>query len=67
MMGVSTSGGGPVLIGSFENPLVPFWVWLAFSEWPSLATWIGGGIVMTAVIVDVVMKTRTAHEQQPQH
>jgi drug/metabolite transporter (DMT)-like permease len=61
------SATSSALIGSFENPLAPFWVWLAFSERPTIATWIGGGIVMTAVIVDVVMKTKTARELQPQH
>ncbi|SFJ84074.1 Permease of the drug/metabolite transporter (DMT) superfamily [Bosea sp. OK403] len=46
------------LIGSMENPLAPLWVWLAFSERPSLPAWIGGSIVMTAVIVDVLVKSR---------
>jgi drug/metabolite transporter (DMT)-like permease len=45
------------LIGSTENPLAPLWVWLAFSERPSLPAWIGGSIVMAAVIVDVLVKS----------
>jgi drug/metabolite transporter (DMT)-like permease len=45
------------LIGSMENPLAPLWVWLAFSERPSLPAWIGGSIVMTAVVVDVLVKS----------
>jgi len=48
------------LIGSIENPLAPLWVWLAFGESPSLSTWIGGSIVMTAVFTDVLIKSRRA-------
>ena len=46
------------LIGSMENPLAPFWVWLAFGELPAWATWIGGGLVMGAVIFDVLTKSK---------
>lgn len=46
------------LIGSMENPLAPLWVWLAFGEQPLTATWIGGGLVMAAVILDVLLKSR---------
>jgi drug/metabolite transporter (DMT)-like permease len=46
------------LIGSMENPLAPLWVWLAFGEHPARATWIGGGLVMGAVILDVLAKPR---------
>lgn len=45
------------LIGSMENPLAPLWVWLAFGEKPTLSTWIGGGIVMAAVLGDVLVKS----------
>ncbi|CAN7371706.1 DMT family transporter [Pararhizobium sp. LjRoot238] len=45
------------LIGSMENPLAPLWVWLAFGERPSLSTWIGGSIVMVAVIGDVLVRS----------
>lgn len=45
------------LIGSMENPLAPLWVWLVFSEKPSLSTWIGGSIVMAAVVGDVLIKS----------
>lgn len=45
------------LIGSLENPLAPLWVWLAFAEMPSRSTWIGGGIVMAAVVGDVLVKS----------
>lgn len=45
------------LIGSLENPLAPLWVWLVFSEAPSPSTWIGGGIVMAAVVGDVLLRS----------
>lgn len=46
------------LIGSLENPLAPLWVWLAFGELPAWATWVGGGLVMGAVIFDVLTKSK---------
>ncbi|CAN7328366.1 DMT family transporter [Rhizobium rhizogenes] len=46
------------LIGSMENPLAPLWVWLAFGELPAWATWLGGGLVMGAVIFDVLTKSK---------
>lgn len=45
------------LVGSLENPLAPLWVWLAFGEAPALATWIGGTIVMSAVLGEVIVKS----------
>lgn len=45
------------LIGSLENPLAPLWVWLAFGEVPAPATWIGGIIVMAAVLGEVLLKS----------
>lgn len=46
------------LIGSLENPLAPLWVWLAFGERPTMASLIGGTIVMAAVIGDIALKSR---------
>lgn len=46
------------LIGSMENPLAPLWVWLAFGERPLPTTFIGGGLVMGAVVLDVLAKSR---------
>ncbi|MCX8997218.1 DMT family transporter [Rhizobiaceae bacterium BDR2-2] len=45
------------LIASIENPLAPLWVWLAFGETPALATWIGGSLVMGAVVLDILVKS----------
>lgn len=43
------------LIGALETPLAPALVWLAFGEVPSLATCIGGAIVLAAVVGDVLI------------
>ena len=39
------------LLGTFEPILAPIWVWLAHGEVPSARTLVGGGIVMSALIV----------------
>ena len=43
------------LIGTLQTPLGALWVWLAFSETPTLATLAGGAIVLAAVICDVAV------------
>jgi drug/metabolite transporter (DMT)-like permease len=45
------------LIGSLETPLAPMWVWLAFGEVPSPSTFVGGLIVMMAVVGEVLTKS----------
>jgi len=52
------SATSSALIGSMENPLAPLWVWFAFNEKPTFNAWIGGGIVMLAVIGDVGLRSR---------
>ena len=42
------------LISTLETPLMPFWVWLAFAEVPALRVFIGGALVLGAVIADIV-------------
>lgn len=46
------------LIGALEAPIAPVWVWLAFSETPSLATLVGGSIVMAAVFWHIWRSSR---------
>jgi drug/metabolite transporter (DMT)-like permease len=46
------------LIGSLETPLAPFWVWLGFGEIPSLMTCVGGGVVMAAILADMLLTAR---------
>ncbi|HET7263414.1 MAG TPA: DMT family transporter [bacterium] len=38
------------LIQAIEVPLGPLWVWFAFREVPPLPTWLGGIIIMAAVL-----------------
>jgi drug/metabolite transporter (DMT)-like permease len=42
------------LLGNLELPFAPLWVWLAFGEVPSRLTCIGGGIVLAAVLLDLL-------------
>ncbi len=49
------------LIQAIEVPLGPLWVWFAFREVPPLLTWIGGIIIMAAVLGHVATgRTREA-------
>jgi drug/metabolite transporter (DMT)-like permease len=43
------------LMGALETPLAPALVWLAFGEVPPLATCLGGAIVLTAVVGDLLV------------
>jgi drug/metabolite transporter (DMT)-like permease len=42
------------LLSSLELPFAPLWVWLAFGEVPAQPTYLGGGIVCAAVLLDLV-------------
>jgi drug/metabolite transporter (DMT)-like permease len=46
--------GQASLIATLETPLMPFWIWLAFSEVPSLRALAGGALVMGAVVADII-------------
>jgi drug/metabolite transporter (DMT)-like permease len=46
--------GQAALISTLETPLMPFWIWVAFAEIPALRVFIGGALVMGAVIADIV-------------
>jgi drug/metabolite transporter (DMT)-like permease len=48
------------LISTLETPLMPFWVWLAFAEVPAFRVFIGGALVMGAVIADIIGDMREA-------
>ena len=45
--------GQAALISTLETPLMPFWIWLAFAEVPASRVFIGGALVMGAVITDI--------------
>lgn len=47
------------LVSVLETPLAPIWVWLAFNEIPSLATFAGGAIVMIAVSAHILTSSRS--------
>jgi drug/metabolite transporter (DMT)-like permease len=49
------------LLTNLELPFAPLWVWLAFGEMPSNLTYIGGGIVVAAVLLDLAAPKRSSH------
>ena len=51
------------LISTLETPLMPFWVWLAFAEVPALRVFIGGALVMGAVVADIIGDNRTQRQR----
>jgi drug/metabolite transporter (DMT)-like permease len=46
--------GRASLIATLETPLMPFWIWLAFQEIPTLRALLGGALVMGAVVADII-------------
>jgi len=51
LAGAATVGAArAMLISALEMPLGPLWVWLAFAETPSAASFIGGAIVALAIV-----------------
>ncbi len=46
------------LLTALDVPLAPLWVWLAFNEVPSVATLIGGVIVLAAVVGHMLWEIR---------
>lgn len=50
------------LLSALEMPLAPLWAWLLLADLPPDATWIGGGIILTAVIAS--QQTRGSRRQK---
>ena len=50
--------GQAALISTLETPLMPFWIWVGFSEVPKLRVLAGGALVMGAVIADIIGDSR---------
>lgn len=46
------------LLGVLQTPLGTLWVWLAFGETPAVATLVGGGLVLAAVVADIALHAR---------
>ncbi|MDQ7069207.1 MAG: DMT family transporter [Rhodobacterales bacterium] len=42
--------GEAALLSSLEAPLAPLWAWMIFAEMPPRATFIGGALILTAVV-----------------
>jgi drug/metabolite transporter (DMT)-like permease len=55
------------LLGVLQTPLGTLWVWLAFAEQPALLTLIGGGIVLAAVLADVLAPHADEPSASPDH
>jgi len=55
--------GQAALISTLETPLMPFWIWVAFAEVPTLRVLAGGALVMGAVIADIVGDIRHSGSQ----
>jgi drug/metabolite transporter (DMT)-like permease len=51
--------GQAALISTLETPLMPFWIWVGFAEIPALRVFIGGALVIGAVIADIIGDSRT--------
>ncbi|WP_419905319.1 DMT family transporter [Kiloniella sp.] len=41
--------GQAALLSALDTPLAPIFAWLIFAEFPTQATWIGGGLIVVAV------------------
>jgi len=54
--------GQAALISTLETPLMPFWIWVAFAEVPTLRVLGGGALVMGAVIADIIGDSRTQRQ-----
>jgi drug/metabolite transporter (DMT)-like permease len=53
------------LISALDTPLAPLWVWLAFGEVPTIASVVGGGLVLTAVVTNIVTERSPAPQTVP--
>jgi drug/metabolite transporter (DMT)-like permease len=51
------------LIGALETPLAPLWVWLAFAELPPPLVFVGGAIVLIAVIGHILVENRRSRAE----
>jgi drug/metabolite transporter (DMT)-like permease len=59
--------GQATLIATLETPLMPFWVWLAFQEVPAVRAFVGGALVMAAVVADIASDHRVQSAANPDH
>ena len=73
LFGLVTQGGGlgiytmgarrlpsaqAALLGASEVPMSPLWVWIFFAEVPAQETFIGGGLVLAAILWNIAAELR---------
>jgi len=78
--GVVTQGGGlglytigarrlpaaqAALLSASEVPMAPLWVWIFFSEVPARETFIGGGLVLAAILWNIGAELRKTKHKEP--
>jgi hypothetical protein len=56
--------GQAALISTLETPLMPFWIWVGFGDYPTLRVLAGGALVMGAVVADIVGDIRAQRRSQ---
>jgi len=80
LFGIVTQGGGlglytmgarrlpaaqAALLSASEVPMAPLWVWIFFSEVPARETFIGGGLVLAAVLWNIAAEFRKTRQKTP--
>jgi drug/metabolite transporter (DMT)-like permease len=78
--GIVTQGGGlgiytmgarrlpsaqAALLSASEVPMAPLWVWIFFSEVPARETFIGGGLVLAAILWNIGAELRKTKQITP--
>ena len=82
IFGVITQGGGlgiytmgarrlpsaqAALLSTAEMPMSPLWVWIFFNEVPANETFIGGALILAAVLWNIGMELRQGPADRPPH
>jgi drug/metabolite transporter (DMT)-like permease len=78
--GIVTQGGGlglytmgarklpaaqAALLSASEVPMSPLWVWIFFYEVPPLETFIGGGLILAAILWNIGAELRRSKQKTP--
>ena len=78
--GIVTQGGGlglytmgarrlpaaqAALLSASEVPMAPLWVWISFAEVPARETFIGGGLVLAAIVWNIGAELRKGKRDTP--
>ncbi|MDP6786695.1 MAG: DMT family transporter [Rhodospirillales bacterium] len=53
------------LLAPIETVLGPIWVWIGVGEVPSVASLVGGAIVLSAILVNSILALKEAHQVEP--